>query len=165
MTERPTSVGAPPEVGRVISDGRGVLGVELGSTRIKAVLIGPDHAPNRIGARGWIRGVLWIEAFEATPVGTSLLDIRDNSLLTIHGEWWTDENGDGMKGAATATELQYFRDNYISKGWIVANGGTTPLHTWFSNGVIYMSAVPEPGSLTLVGIAMAISLGWIRRRK
>ena len=28
-----------------IAEGRAVLGVELGSTRIKAVLIGEDHAP------------------------------------------------------------------------------------------------------------------------
>ena len=28
----------------IITSGQAVLGIELGSTRIKAVLIGPDHA-------------------------------------------------------------------------------------------------------------------------
>ena len=32
-----------------ITGGRTALGIELGSTRIKAVLIGPDHAPLAIG--------------------------------------------------------------------------------------------------------------------
>jgi len=29
------------------------LGIELGSTRIKAVLIGPDHSPIASGSHGW----------------------------------------------------------------------------------------------------------------
>ena len=33
-----------------IADGRTALGIELGSTRIKAVLIGPDHAPLAVGS-------------------------------------------------------------------------------------------------------------------
>ena len=33
------------QAGDAISQGRTALGVELGSTRIKAVLIGPDSAP------------------------------------------------------------------------------------------------------------------------
>src|SRR6476646_6268685 len=36
-----------------IAEGRAVLGIELGSTRIKAVLIGPDHAPLAVGAHSW----------------------------------------------------------------------------------------------------------------
>ena len=36
-----------------IADGRAVLGIELGSTRIKAVLIGPDHAPIASGDHTW----------------------------------------------------------------------------------------------------------------
>ena len=35
----------PTDVRRAITEGRTAVGVELGSTRIKAVLIGPDHAP------------------------------------------------------------------------------------------------------------------------
>ena len=36
-----------------IAQGRCCLGIELGSTRIKAVLIGPDHAPVASGDHGW----------------------------------------------------------------------------------------------------------------
>src|ERR1700709_1675867 len=41
------------EVGAVIAGGRTALGIELGSTRIKAVLIGPDHAPLAVGNHDW----------------------------------------------------------------------------------------------------------------
>jgi sugar (pentulose or hexulose) kinase len=38
---------------RAITEGRTTLGIELGSTRIKAVLIGPDHAPMAVGSHDW----------------------------------------------------------------------------------------------------------------
>ena len=37
----------------ILADGRAVLGIELGSTRIKAVLVGPDHQPLAQGGHGW----------------------------------------------------------------------------------------------------------------
>src|SRR4051812_35689383 len=37
----------------VITSGRTAVGIELGSTRIKAVLIGPDHAPLAVGSHDW----------------------------------------------------------------------------------------------------------------
>ena len=36
-----------------ITEGKAVLGMELGSTRIKAVLIGDDHSPIAMGDHGW----------------------------------------------------------------------------------------------------------------
>src|SRR3954465_13928895 len=39
--------------GEAIAGGRTALGIELGSTRIKAVLIGPDHAPLAVGSHDW----------------------------------------------------------------------------------------------------------------
>ena len=36
-----------------IEQGKGILGIELGSTRIKAVLIGEDHAPIASGDHTW----------------------------------------------------------------------------------------------------------------
>lgn len=36
-----------------IAAGTAVLGMELGSTRIKAVLIGPDHEPIAVGSHAW----------------------------------------------------------------------------------------------------------------
>ena len=41
------------DVLRVIESGKSVLGIELGSTRIKAVLIGEDHAPIASGSHEW----------------------------------------------------------------------------------------------------------------
>jgi sugar (pentulose or hexulose) kinase len=38
---------------QLITDGDAVLGIELGSTRIKATLIGPDHRPLASGSHGW----------------------------------------------------------------------------------------------------------------
>jgi sugar (pentulose or hexulose) kinase len=38
---------------KTIESGQTTLGIELGSTRIKAVLIGPDHAPLASGAHEW----------------------------------------------------------------------------------------------------------------
>jgi sugar (pentulose or hexulose) kinase len=37
----------------IVQAGKAVLGVEFGSTRIKAVLIGPDHAPMAQGDHAW----------------------------------------------------------------------------------------------------------------
>jgi sugar (pentulose or hexulose) kinase len=36
-----------------IIEGRTAMGIELGSTRIKAVLIGPDHTPIAVGSHDW----------------------------------------------------------------------------------------------------------------
>jgi sugar (pentulose or hexulose) kinase len=41
------------EVRAAIDEGRTALGIELGSTRIKAVLIGPDHAVVAAGTHDW----------------------------------------------------------------------------------------------------------------
>src|SRR3954449_7554824 len=41
------------DAGAAIAAGRTALGIELGSTRIKAVLIGPDHAPLAVGSSDW----------------------------------------------------------------------------------------------------------------
>ena len=41
------------DASEAIEQGRTALGIELGSTRIKAVLIGPDHAPIATGSHDW----------------------------------------------------------------------------------------------------------------
>ena len=41
------------EIAEIIESGQAVLGLELGSTRIKAVLIGPDKTPLASGGHGW----------------------------------------------------------------------------------------------------------------
>src|SRR6186713_1180302 len=41
------------DIQKAIESGRTALGIELGSTRIKAVLIGQDHAPIASGSHEW----------------------------------------------------------------------------------------------------------------
>ena len=41
------------DLAKYLLEGKAVLGMELGSTRIKAVLIGPDHAPVASGDHTW----------------------------------------------------------------------------------------------------------------
>ena len=41
------------QIREIISAGQTALGIEFGSTRIKAVLIGPDHAPLASGGYEW----------------------------------------------------------------------------------------------------------------
>jgi sugar (pentulose or hexulose) kinase len=41
------------DIQKAIESGKTVLGIELGSTRIKAVLIGEDHAPIASGSHEW----------------------------------------------------------------------------------------------------------------
>ncbi|HET9648876.1 MAG TPA: FGGY-family carbohydrate kinase [Microlunatus sp.] len=56
----------------LIADGQTMLGIELGSTRIKAVLIGPDHAPLAVGSHDWENqfvGRLWTYSLDAVWSG------------------------------------------------------------------------------------------------
>ena len=41
------------DIQQAIANGQTVLGIEFGSTRIKAVLIGPDHTPLASGSYEW----------------------------------------------------------------------------------------------------------------
>jgi sugar (pentulose or hexulose) kinase len=55
-----------------ISAGRTALGIEFGSTRIKAVLIGPDHAPLAVGSHDWENQLvdrLWTYSLDAVWSG------------------------------------------------------------------------------------------------
>ena len=58
-----------------LANGQACLGIELGSTRIKAVLIGPDHAPIASGDHSWenrYEGGYWTYSLE--DVWTGLQD-------------------------------------------------------------------------------------------
>ena len=55
-----------------IAGGRTALGIEFGSTRIKAVLIGPDHAPLAVGNHDWENRFvdrLWTYSLDAARSG------------------------------------------------------------------------------------------------
>ncbi len=60
------------DAGAAITGGRTALGIELGSTRIKAVLIGPDHAPLAVGTHDWENQFvdrLWTYSLDAVWAG------------------------------------------------------------------------------------------------
>src|SRR3712207_3703197 len=55
-----------------IAEGRTALGIELGSTRIKAVLIGPDHESLAVGSHDWENQFvdrMWTYSLEAVWTG------------------------------------------------------------------------------------------------
>jgi sugar (pentulose or hexulose) kinase len=55
-----------------INQGRTALGIELGSTRIKAVLTGPDHVPIAVGSHDWENqfvGRVWTYSLDAVWTG------------------------------------------------------------------------------------------------
>ena len=66
-----------------ITGGRTALGIELGSTRIKAVLVGPDHAPLAVGSHDWENQFVerrWTYSLEAVWAGVqqSLAALADD---------------------------------------------------------------------------------------
>lgn len=60
------------EIKKTIQEGKAVLGIELGSTRIKAVLIGEDHAPIASGSHDWENQLvdgIWTYSLDAVWAG------------------------------------------------------------------------------------------------
>src|SRR3954468_14967528 len=77
------------DAGAAITGGRTALGIELGSTRIKAVLIGPDHAPLAVGSHDWQNRFVdrvWTYPLDAvwTGVQQSLAALTDD-IRRRHG--------------------------------------------------------------------------------
>jgi sugar (pentulose or hexulose) kinase len=71
-TTRDSTMEADVLAGEAITGGRTALGIELGSTRIKAVLIGPDHAPLAVGSHDWENQLvdrLWTYSLDAVWTG------------------------------------------------------------------------------------------------
>lgn len=68
------------DVKSVIESGRAVLGIEFGSTRIKAVLIGEDHAPIATGAHDW-------ENMLVDGIWTYSLDMIGRAFQTATAKW------------------------------------------------------------------------------
>jgi len=61
-----------PSVRAAIEEGRTALGIEFGSTRIKAVLIGPDNAPIATGGHDWENQFvdrIWTYSLDAVTSG------------------------------------------------------------------------------------------------
>ena len=62
----------PTGLQEAIEQGRTALGIEFGSTRIKAFLIGPDHAPLASGSHDWENQLVdgtWTYALDAVWSG------------------------------------------------------------------------------------------------
>lgn len=86
----------------VIENGASILGVELGSTRIKASLIAPDAAPLAEGSVGWenqlVDGV-WTYALEdvLSGIAACVADLRTN-VGNSHGATLTGVAALGVSG-------------------------------------------------------------------
>lgn len=61
-------------VREALQNGQSALGIELGSTRIKAVLIGPDHAPIASGAHDWENK--WVDGLWTYPLAEAWAGIQ-----------------------------------------------------------------------------------------
>lgn len=68
------------DVKSVIESGKAVLGIEFGSTRIKAVLIGDDHAPIATGAHDW-------ENMLVDGIWTYSLDMIWEGISDCYSKW------------------------------------------------------------------------------
>ncbi len=76
------------ELRDIITSGQAVLGVEFGSTRIKAVLIGPDHAPIASGDHAWenqYENELWTYALD--DVWAGLQDAYANLAADVRAKY------------------------------------------------------------------------------
>ncbi|MCZ2822602.1 FGGY-family carbohydrate kinase [Modestobacter sp. VKM Ac-2977] len=82
------------DAGTAITSGRTALGIEFGSTRIKAVLIGPDHVPLAVGSHDWENQFvdrLWTYSLDAVWAGvqqsvTALAeDVRQRHGVELSG--------------------------------------------------------------------------------
>ena len=83
------------EIREAIKSGKTALGIELGSTRIKAVLIGEDHAPIAAGSHEWenrYENGIWTYSLDDVWTGlqesyrklcSQVLENYDTALKTI----------------------------------------------------------------------------------
>ncbi|HPB04436.1 MAG TPA: FGGY family carbohydrate kinase, partial [Bacteroidaceae bacterium] len=72
----------------VIENGRAVLGIELGSTRIKAALIDPDHNPIAQGSHTWenqLEDGLWTYSIES--IWSGLQDCYQSLCNNVRAEY------------------------------------------------------------------------------
>ena len=76
---------------KIIEEGRTALGLELGSTRIKAVLIGPDHEVIASGAHDWenkLEGGYW--TYHLDDVWAGVQDAYAKLAAEARNQWHAD---------------------------------------------------------------------------
>lgn len=89
------------EAREAIEAGRTALGIEFGSTRIKAVLIGPDNTPLAIGAHDWenqLADKIWTYPLEAVHAG--LADCFANLAAEVQSRYGTTLTTVGAMGVS-----------------------------------------------------------------
>lgn len=107
----------PNDTQKAIESGKTALGIEFGSTRIKAVLIGDDHAPIASGSHGWenqLENGIWTYSLDDIWTGlqesfrqlrSEVLETYDTPLNTIgvvgfsammHGYMAFDKDGNQL---------------------------------------------------------------------
>ena len=81
----------PSAIANAISTGKTALGVEFGSTRIKAVLVGEDNAPIASGSHEWenrFENGVW--TYHLDDAWTGLQDAYRSLAAEHEGEWELD---------------------------------------------------------------------------
>ncbi|MDD2971579.1 MAG: FGGY-family carbohydrate kinase [Lachnospiraceae bacterium] len=76
------------EIKEVIESGKAVLGIEFGSTRIKAVLVGPDNAPIASGAHDWenrLENNIWTYSLE--DIWAGLQDCYQDMVTDVKSKY------------------------------------------------------------------------------
>ncbi len=86
----------------VLSTGQGPVGVEFGSTRIKAVVLSPDHLPIASGQHGWensLKDGVWTYSLDEVWSGlqAAIVDLKSN-LLSQHDVRLTQPRAIGISG-------------------------------------------------------------------
>ena len=112
--------------------------LRLGAQDSNSTVVLRDNAQVNLNDanNGFATGQLWLEAFEDLDDtrGVSVLDIRDNAVMTIHGGVNNNQDLD--------ESLKLIREELVPRNMIVANGGADPVQSQLVNGVIVLRAIP-----------------------
>jgi sugar (pentulose or hexulose) kinase len=106
-----------------LAEGRTALGIELGSTRIKAVLIGPDHESLAVGSHDWENQFvdrMWTYSLEA--VRTGLQDCYTTLAADVRQRYGVELTRIGALGVSA-----------MMHGYLAFDAGDellTPFRTW-----------------------------------
>ncbi|HEX2858447.1 MAG TPA: FGGY-family carbohydrate kinase [Propionibacteriaceae bacterium] len=111
-----------------IREGRTSLGIELGSTRIKAVLIGPDHQPLAVGTHDWENQFvnrLWTYSLES--VWSGIQDCVASLAADVRSRHGVDLATVGSLGVSAMMHgyLAFAAEPGASDGRLL-----TPFRTW-----------------------------------
>ncbi|HKX13791.1 MAG TPA: FGGY-family carbohydrate kinase [Propionibacteriaceae bacterium] len=111
------------DIREAITAGRTAMGIELGSTRIKAVLIGEDHVPIASGSHGWENQFvdrLWTYSLDAVWAG--LQDCYANLAADVRDRYGVELTTVGALGVSAMMH------GYLS--FDAAGDLLTPFRTW-----------------------------------